>query len=160
MNKASHTLPPFLRKEAIGVLNRTLAELLDLFVRTKQIYWNLRGISFVDLHRVLDECAKRTLDHIDSAAELAMALGGRVESTRSRSAIPFPPERKEPFSIAGISLWLQELAKMNAAYSEHVHAAIGKMTEAGEFGTADLLTVIAWDLDEQFWMLEAHLDQP
>lgn len=159
MNKTLKPPAPFARKEAVGVLNHTVAELFDLFVRIKRATWNVRGVSFVGLHRFLDEFARRTLDDLDAAAELALALGGTVEGARRETAMLAPPKKKAPSSIAGISSWLQELAIVNAAYSEHVHTAVGRMKDAGELGTADLLTVIARDLDQQFWVLEAHIDQ-
>ncbi len=146
------------RRETVGVLNHTVAELFDLFVRIKRVCWNARGISFIGLHRFLNEFARRTLNDLDAAAELALALGGTVEGARRESARLPTPKEQEPSSIAGISGWLQELAAVNATYSEHIHAAVRRMKEAGELGAAELLTVIARDLDEQFWMLEAHID--
>lgn len=159
MSQTRDMVVPFVREEAVGALNHTVAELCDLFASVKQVYWNLRGVSFLGLHRFLDEFAGRTLVHIDAAAELAMALGGTVEGAWHKSAI-YPPSKEMPApSIAGISGWLRELANVNAACGEHVHAAVGKMRDAGELGTADLLTAIAQDLDQQFRMLEAHIDQ-
>jgi len=159
MNKTLNPPAPLVRKEAVGVLNHTVAELFDLFVHIKRVCWNVRGVSFIGLHRFLDEFARRTLDDLDAAAELALALGGTVEGARRHSAMLPPPKKKVPSSIVGISSWLQELATVNATYSEHMHAAVGRMKDAGELGAAELLTVIARDLDQQFWMLEAHIEQ-
>jgi starvation-inducible DNA-binding protein len=153
-------VPPTLRKLAISLLNHTVVELFDLFVCIKHADWNVRGASFIGLHRFLAEFAWRILDYMDVAAEQAISLGGTVEGAVRAGSKHLPLKQSDvPHPIGGISYWLQELAKVNATYSEHARAAAGKMTEAGEPGTADLLTAIARDLAQPFWMLEAHMDQ-
>lgn len=62
-----------------------------------------------------------------------------------------------PPSISGMSDWIYELADVHAASSEHVRPAIKKLTDAEDFGAADLLTDILRVLDLQLWLLEAHL---
>ena len=94
MNKTRNTLPPPVRKEAIVVLNNTVADLFDLFARIKQAHWNVRGTTFIGLHKLLDEFAERTLNHIDLAAERATALGGIVEGTLRESVKAFATEEK------------------------------------------------------------------
>ena len=159
MNNNSNKLVRSTHKEVVGVLNHTVAELFDLFVRIKRVDWNVRGISFLGLHRFLDEFARRTLDDLDAAAELALALGGTIEGAQRDSALFMPSKKKELSPVAGIVSWLEDLAAVNATYSKHVHAAVRRMHDAGEPAAAELLTVIARDLDQQFWMLEAEIDQ-
>jgi len=43
VNETRNTLPPPVRREAIVVLNNTVADLFDLFARIKQAHWNVRG---------------------------------------------------------------------------------------------------------------------
>jgi len=160
MNKTRNTLPSRIRKEAIAVLNHTVADLFDLFARIKQAHWNVRGTTFIGLHKLLDEFAERTLTHIDVAAERATALGGIVEGTLRESAAHSRLKKKEePKSISGMSDWIHELADIHAAAGESVRTAIKKITDAEDFGTADLLTDILRVLDLQLWLLEAHINQ-
>ena len=160
MNKTRNTLPPHVRKEAIGVLNNTVASLFDLFARIKQAHWNVRGTAFIGLHKMLDEFAGRVMSHIDLAAERATALGGIVEGTL-RETVKHSPLTKteEPSSISGMSDWIHTLADVHAAAGERVRQAVKKMTVAEDFGTADLLTGIVRDLDLQLWLLEAHINR-
>src|SRR5580698_161024 len=124
MNKTRNTLPPPVRKEAIAVLNNTVADLFDLFARIKQAHWNVRGTTFIGLHKLLDEFADRVIGHIDKAAERATALGGVVEGTLRDSVKLSPLKKKEqPDSISGMRDWIEELAD--------VHAASGKFVRAG-----------------------------
>src|SRR5277367_972444 len=141
MNKTRNTLPPQVRKEAIGILNDAVAELFDLFARIKQAHWNVRGTTFIGLHKLLDEFADRIIGHIDLAAERATALGGVVEGTL-RESVKHSHLKKleEPASVSGIHDWIVELADVHAASGQNTRLAIKKMTEAEDFGTADLLT--------------------
>jgi starvation-inducible DNA-binding protein len=160
MNKTRNTLPSPVRKDAISVLNDTVADLFDLFARIKQAHWNVRGTTFIGLHKLLDEFAGRTLNHIDLAAERATALGGIVEGTLRESVKHSHLKKKEePASVSGMSDWIRELADVHAAAGERVRAAIKKLTDAGDFGTADLLTDILRALDLQLWLLEAHINR-
>jgi starvation-inducible DNA-binding protein len=86
MNKTRNILPAPVRKGAISVFSITVADLFDLFARIKQAHWNVRGATFIGLHKLLDEFAGRTLKHIDLAAERATALGGVVEGSLRESA--------------------------------------------------------------------------
>jgi len=160
MNTTRNTLPEAERKRAVMLLNGVVADLFDLYARIKQAHWNLRGQSFFALHKLLDEFAGTTQHHIDSAAERATALGGVVEGTlretvkHSRLKTP-----EEPRSISGQRDWIFELADVHAVCGEHVRDAVKKLTDAEDFGSADLLTDVLRDLDKQLWILEAHLDK-
>ena len=160
MNKTRNTLPPHIRKEAIVALNNTVADLFDLFARIKQAHWNVRGTTFIGLHKLLDEFAGRIMAHIDLAAERATALGGVVEGTLRESVKHSHLKKKEePSSISGMSDWIRALADVHAAAGERVRMAVKKFTDAGDFGSADLLTDILRTLDLQLWLLEAHINR-
>ncbi len=160
MNKTRNTLPPHIRKEAIAVLNRAVADLFDLFARIKQAHWNVRGTTFIGLHKLLDEFAERTLNHIDLAAERATALGGVVEGTlRDSAKYSRLGKKEEPKSVSGMSDWIHELADVHAVVGENIRKAVKKLTAAEDFGTADLLTDVLRTLDLQLWLLEAHINK-
>jgi len=160
MNKTRNTLPPHVRKEAVAVLNDAVAELFDLFARIKQAHWNVRGTTFIGLHKLLDEFADRIMKHIDVAAERATALGGIVEgSLRESAKYSRLKKTEEPASISGMRDWIEELANVHAISSGHVRASVKKMNSLDDFGTTDLLVDVLRTLDLQLWLLEAHLNQ-
>ena len=160
MNKTRNTLPLETRKVAVEYLNVTVAEMLDLFARIKQAHWNLRGMAFIGLHKLLDEFAAATLAHIDSVAERATALGGVVEGTL-RDAVKQSglKKKEEPNSVSGQTDWLVELADAHATTTGHIRKAIKKLTDEDDFATADLLTEVLGHLEKQLWLLEAHLEK-
>lgn len=124
MNKTRNPLPLPVRKEAIVLLNNAVADLFDLFARIKQAHRNVRGASFIGLHKLLDEFAAAILNHIDLAAERATAFGGLVEGTL-RDSVKYSHLKKkaEPRSKSGMrdldkQLWLLE-AHINQKQSTH-----------------------------------------
>lgn len=160
MKPTRNPLPLKTRELAVDSLNTTVAELLDLFARIKQAHWNLRGLSFIGLHKLLDEFASTILGHIDEAAERATALGGVVEGTLREAVKQSGLNKKEePSSVSGQKDWIKELADRHADCSEHVRGFIKKITDEDDFGTADLLTGVLRDLDKQLWLLEAHVTE-
>ena len=160
MNKTRNTLDPAARRQSLTFLNSTVADLFDLFGRVKQVHWNVRGTTFIGLHKLLDEFAGRALAHMDAAAERATALGGVVAGNLRENARRSPLKPKEePTALTGIKESLEELAELHAASGKVITRYIRETGQAGDFGTADLLTGILRDLDLQLWLIEAHLNQ-
>ena len=160
MNETRNTLPRSARRAAVNLLNDTVADLFDLYARTKQAHWNLRSDSFLAMHQRLDTFAATITEHIDTAAERATALGGIVEGTL-RSAVQHSrlTTKRNSASKTNGRDWIRELADSHAACGEQVRAATKKLNKAADLGSADLLTAILRDLDKQLWILEAHLNK-
>ncbi len=160
MNPTRNTLPVATRKKAVELLNSIVAESLDLFARIKQAHWNLRGMSFIGLHKLLDEFAAATLNDIDEVAERATALGGVVEGSLHKALSHSKlVKEKDPAPGSPQTDWIRELADAHAQASTHVRKAIKVLTDAEDFGTADLLTNVLNHLEKQLWLLEAHINK-
>jgi len=39
-----------LRESMVALLNRQLADTLDLYTQVKQAHWNVKGVNFIALH--------------------------------------------------------------------------------------------------------------
>src|SRR5437773_10995053 len=48
-------LPESIRLDVIPLLNQRLAECIDLQTQRKQAHWNVKGPSFIGLHKLFDE---------------------------------------------------------------------------------------------------------
>jgi len=143
------------RKSSIELLNQALADLSDLRSQTKQAHWNVKGMSFIALHKLFDEFSATLDEHIDSIAERATALGGIANGTvrmaAEASKLPEFPAVHEGRAV------VEALSERYALAGESVRAAIDASTTAGDADTADLFTGVSTDLDKQLWFLEAHL---
>ena len=68
-------LPDPTRREIIELLNRQLADAIDLGLQAKQAHWNVKGRRFVGLHELFDKAAETIEGFIDDIAERIAQLG-------------------------------------------------------------------------------------
>src|SRR5881296_3775991 len=69
-------LPETSRVEVIGLLNQRLAEAIDL-----QTQCNVKGPSFIGLHKLFDDVNEDVEEYVDLIAERIVQLGGIAEGT-------------------------------------------------------------------------------
>ena len=147
------------RSVAIDVLNKRLADGLDLALITKQAHWNLKGPQFIGVHMMLDGFRTEQDDLTDKMAERITALGGTAfgttqDITRDSQLQPYPT------NIYKIADHLAALIDRYSVYANAVRQNIDETDEAGDPDTADLLTEVSRAIDKQLWFLEAHVQEP
>ena len=79
-------IPAEQRKKLVAVLNRQLADTLDLYSQTKFAHWNVKGSDFIQLHLFYDTLAEHVIAFVDLIAERATTLGGTALGTTRMSA--------------------------------------------------------------------------
>src|ERR1700756_525001 len=62
-------------KEVGGALNRILADVFALYVKTKNFHWHMSGPHFRDYHLLLDEQADQIFAMTDPIAERVRKIG-------------------------------------------------------------------------------------
>ncbi len=149
-------LPADTRSAVIDFLNARLADLIDLSLATKQAHWNIKGMTFIAVHEMLDKFRAALDNYTDVIAERAVQLGGVALGTLQIAELettldPYPTE------IHTIKEHLTALTARYAKVASAVRLNIDDADEAGDSGTADLFTGVSRGLDEWVWMLEAHL---
>lgn len=154
----SITLPAAAREKMVPLLNQVLAELLDLWSQVKHAHWNVKGAQFHQLHLLFDTLAEELDGHADEVAERAVALGGTATGTAravsAASKLPdFPAGTCECLAVVAV------LVERYAAVGGSAREGIRTAADAGDEGTADLLTGLVRDLDKNLWFLEAHLQR-
>jgi len=143
------------RHKSIDLLNRHLADALDLRLQAKQAHWNVKGPNFIALHGLFDEADEEIGDFVDEIAERAVQLGGialgtaRVVAKQSRLA-------EYPLEIVNGREHVQALALSLATFGKSVRAAIDTATEFNDADTADLFTQVSRAIDKLLWKVEAH----
>src|SRR4029079_18033823 len=81
LTPTKNSLPEDVRVQAVSLLNQRLAEAIDLQTQCKQAHWNVKGPSFIGLHKLFDEVNEDVEEHIDVIAERVVQLGGTAEAT-------------------------------------------------------------------------------
>ena len=135
------------RDSMIGLLNRQLADALDLYTQVKQAHWNVKGPHFIALHELFDKLAEDLEEPVDDIAERVTALGGIARGTAriaaQESRLPeFPRTRIEGTAA------LQALADRYAALASSTRSAIETAATEGDADTSDLFTGISRGLDK------------
>ncbi|KPF71877.1 DNA-binding protein [Bosea sp. AAP35] len=144
------------KSEIAGLLNARLADGIDLALLTKQAHWNLKGPGFIGVHLMLDGFRKLLDEHVDTVAERIAQLGGIALGTTQTTAAatslsPYPTE------IVAVKDHLDALIQRYADTANLVREAIDAAEEAGDAGTADVLTAYSRMLDKALWFLQSNL---
>lgn len=149
-------LPEKHRQALIELLNQSLADTSDLYSQLKQAHWNVKGLSFYQLHELFDDLAAEVFPFIDMLAERATALGGiALGTTRMAAQNSTLPEY--PLAAIDGPAHLNALVERYAAYAAAIRRAIDQADDHHDKSTADLFTEISRSSDKQLWFLESHL---
>ncbi len=156
MHKTRIDLPEETRSKVVELLNKRLADALDLYSHAKQAHWNVKGPHFKELHELFDEVATRTLGHIDEIAERITALAGTafgtVQVAAKNSSLP-----AYPLDVFDGKAHVIALANSLAAFGKAVRQGIDESDRLGDKDTADLFTQVSRAVDKDLWFVEAHL---
>ena len=69
MHKTRIDLSEKTRRKVTDLLNARLADAIDLQTQAKHAHWNVKGPSFIALHKLFDDIAENIEEHIDTLAE-------------------------------------------------------------------------------------------
>jgi starvation-inducible DNA-binding protein len=144
------------REEVVAILNQQLADTFDLYSQAKQAHWNVKGMDFIQLHKLFDEVAEPLLDYGDMIAERITALAGLARGTVHMAAASSTLE-DYPTDIVSGEEFLEVLIERFANYAASTRNAIDATDELGDMGTSDLFTEIVRGVDKSLYFLEAHL---
>lgn len=148
-------LPETSRREAVALLNQRLAECIDLQTQSKQAHWNVKGPSFIALHKLFDDINGDVAAYADLIAERVVQLGGIAEGT-----VGVVTERSTlvdyPIGLATGAEHVAALSDALAMFGRTVRTGIEEMNELEDAGSADILTEISRGVDKWLWFVEAH----
>src|SRR5579871_5266597 len=81
MPRNSTTPPEEQQVRLIEMLNRRLADAIDLQLQSRQAYWNVKGPHFMALRELFDKVARGVEEYANLIAEHIVQLGGMAEGT-------------------------------------------------------------------------------
>jgi starvation-inducible DNA-binding protein len=143
------------RAQVATLLNRRLSDAIDLQTQCKQAHWNVKGATFIALHKLLDEVYAGISEYADLLAERIVQLGGIAVGTAREVA-----ERSEmdeyPLTITRAEDHVKAMSEALGAFGSRVRFAIEESDELEDAVTADICTEIVRGVDKWLWMVEAH----
>jgi starvation-inducible DNA-binding protein len=154
--RTKNDLPAETRAKVADLLNQRLADCIDLQTQCKQAHWNVKGRSFIGLHKLFDEINEDVEEYVDLLAERAVQLGGVAEGT-ARCVAERSSLGEYPLEISESEDHVDALSSALAAFGKVTRQDIDKLQQIGDADTADMLTDISRGIDKWLWFVEAHL---
>jgi starvation-inducible DNA-binding protein len=143
------------RSQVAALLNRRLADAVDLQTQCKQAHWNVKGPSFIALHKLFDEIHASVTEYSDLLAERIVALGGVARGT-AREAAEESELDEYPMTISTGEDHVKSLSTALAAFGSRMRFAIAEADELEDAASADICTEITRGTDKWLWFVEAH----
>jgi len=155
MYETMNDLPKPARIALNQLMNQRLADAVDLQSQVKQAHWNVKGPSFIGLHKRFDEVDEAVESYVDLSAERIVQLGGIAEGTvrvsASRTRLP-----EYPLDIEDGATHVEALARALSTFGEAARATINEVDALDDKDTADIFTEISRGIDKWLWFVEAH----
>lgn len=156
MYQTKNDIPEKTRSMLVELLNARLADSVDLMHQAKEAHWNVKGPSFIALHKLFDEIVDSAEGYMDLIAERVVQLGGAAEGTvqvvaQRTTLTPYP------VAVSAQRDHVEALSSALAVYGKGARKAIDESDELGDKDTADIFTEISRGVDKYLWFVEAHL---
>src|SRR5581483_3996895 len=81
MPRKNTVLPEGPQAKLIELLKRPLADAIDLQLRSRRAYWNVKGPNFLSLRELFDKITEGVEESAKLIAERIVELGGKAEGT-------------------------------------------------------------------------------
>ena len=151
-------LPENARVQVIQLLNQRLADCIDLQTQCKHAHWNVKGPSFIALHKLFDEINEEVEEYVDLLAERIVQLGGVADGT-AKSVAARTSLLDYPLNLSSGQQHVAALSDALGAFGRTARIGIEEMNELEDAGSADILTEISRGIDKSLWFVEAHQQQ-
>ncbi|GAC1568651.1 MAG: DNA starvation/stationary phase protection protein Dps [Ktedonobacteraceae bacterium] len=153
MSRKNNDLREEQQAKRIEMLNRRLADAIDLQLQSRQAYWNAKGPNFMSLRELFDKVAEGVGEYANLIAERIVQLGGTAEGTAHAVA---GRSLLDGYSLATAvgSGHIDALATTLTDFGRHARYASEQATELKDVDTAAIFTEIARGIDKWLWFVE------
>ncbi|MBL0626810.1 Dps family protein [Aeromonas veronii] len=136
-------------------LNKLLASYQILYMNVRGFHWNIRGNQFFELHLKFEEIYNDLLLKVDALAERILTLDGvPMHSFSEYLKVSAIPEQKGLHDgRACVESLLESFRELLVAQRR----ILGQAAEAGDEGTASILSDYVQQQEKLVWMLRAYL---
>ncbi len=146
------------RDGVVGILSQVLADAHVLYIKTRNLHWNLVGPRFHSLHEFYEEQYTTLAENIDKVAERIRMVGGTAPGSMGEFLAHTRLKEVKGGRIDGTAS-LKLLLADNEAIIRDLREDIDKCEETyGDVGTADFLTGLIQVHEEAAWMLRSYLE--
>ncbi|MFQ2552595.1 Dps family protein [Aeromonas caviae] len=136
-------------------LNKLLASYQILYMNVRGFHWNIRGNQFFELHLKFEEIYNDLLLKVDALAERILTLDGvPLHSFSDYIQVSAIPEQK------GLHDGRACVESLLVSFRELLVAQrriLGQAADAGDEGTASILSDYVQQQEKLVWMLRAYL---
>lgn len=136
-------------------LNKLLASYQILYMNVRGFHWNIRGNQFFELHLKFEEIYNDLLLKVDTLAERILTLDSvPMHSFSDYLKVSAIPEQKGLHDgHACVESLLESFRELLVAQRR----ILGQAAEAGDEGTASILSDYVQQQEKLVWMLRAYL---
>ncbi|WP_339330359.1 Dps family protein [Aeromonas hydrophila] len=136
-------------------LNKLLASYQILYMNVRGFHWNIRGNQFFELHLKFEEIYNDLLLKVDALAERILTLDGvPLHSFSDYLKVSAIPEQKGLHDgRACVESLLESFRELLVAQRR----ILGQAADAGDEGTASILSDYVQQQEKLVWMLRSYL---
>ncbi|CAJ1842033.1 putative protein [Aeromonas hydrophila] len=136
-------------------LNKLLASYQILYMNVRGFHWNIRGNQFFELHLKFEEIYNDLLLKVDALAERILTLDGvPLHSFSDYLKVSTIPEQKGLHDgRACVESLLESFRELLVAQRR----ILGQAADAGDEGTASIISDYVQQQEKLVWMLRAYL---
>jgi starvation-inducible DNA-binding protein len=139
-------------KEIAGALNKLLADVFALYLKTKTFHWHMSGPHFRDYHLLLDDQGDQIFAMTDEIAERARKIGGlTIRSIGEISRLQRIVDNDAEY-VTGEDM-LSELCEDNRALVLSMRSVHDLCDAEGDVATASLLENWIDETQRRAWFL-------
>jgi starvation-inducible DNA-binding protein len=150
--KTPTDLKPNAVQDISGALNILLADMLAMYLKTKNFHWHVSGPHFRDYHLLLDEQADQIFATTDAIAERVRKIGGTtVRSIGHVSRLQRVLDNDADF-VTPMDM-LAELRDDNRQLAANLRETHALCDEGGDVASASLLEVWIDEAERRTWFL-------
>ena len=153
MPKKNPVLHEEQQAKLIELLNRRLADAIDLQLQSRQAYWNVKGPHFMALRELFDKVAEGVEEYANLIAEHIVQLGGRAEGTAHAVVGRSSLDGYRPTTADGNGP-INALMTTLTEFGRHARYASEQATELKDADTAAIFTEVARGIDKWLWFVE------
>jgi starvation-inducible DNA-binding protein len=153
MSRKNNAIPEEQQAKLIEILNRRLADAIDLQLQSRQAYWNVKGPNFMALRELFDQVAQGVEEYANLIAGRVVQLGGKAEGTAHAVAGRSSLDGYRLSSAEGNG-HIDTLSQTLTDFGRHARYASAQASELMDVDTAAIFTEIGRGIDKWLWFVQ------